>query len=111
MTIKWHTEFLNDLVEAEYLALPADMQARLLKISELIEQFGLENLGMPYVRHIQGKIWEMRAKGRSGISRALYVAVIGRRVVILRVFVKKTPQTPPTEIALALARLKEINNG
>lgn len=82
-----------------------------MKISELIEQFGLENLGMPYVRHIQGKIWEMRAKGRSGISRALYVAVIGRRVVILRVFVKKTPQTPPTEIALALARLKEINNG
>jgi phage-related protein len=82
-----------------------------MKISELIEQFGLENLGMPYVRHIQGKIWEMRAKGRSGISRALYVAVIGRRIVILRVFVKKTPQTPPTEIALALVRLKEINNG
>ena len=78
MTIKWQTEFLNDAVEAEFLTLPADMQARLLKISELIEQFGLENLGMPYLRHIQGKIWEMRAKGRSGISRALYLAVTGR---------------------------------
>ncbi len=111
MTIKWQTEFLNDMVEAEFLTLPADMQARLLKISELIEQFGLENLGMPYLRHIQGKIWEMRAKGHSGISRALYVTVTGRRVIILRVFVKKTPQTPPSEIALALDRIKEIDNG
>jgi phage-related protein len=111
MVTEWHTEFLNDQVEAEFLALPADMQARLLKISELIEQFGLENLGMPYLRHITGKIWEMRAKGRSGISRALYVTMTGKRVIILRIFVKKTPQTPPSEIALALERIKEIDNG
>lgn len=111
MSDKWQTEFLNNAVEAEFLALPADMQARLLKIAELIEQFGLENLGMPYLRHIQGKLWEMRAKGRSGISRALYVTVTGRRVIILRVFVKKTPQTPPSEITLALERIQEINNG
>jgi len=111
MIDKWQTEFLNDQVEAEFLSLPADMQARLLRITELIEQFGLENLGMPYLRHIQGKLWEMRAKGRSGISRALYVTVTGKRIVILRVFVKKTPQTPAPEIALALNRIKEIDNG
>lgn len=111
MISKWHTEFLNYQVEKEFLAIPADMQARLLKIAELIENFGLENLGMPYIRHIQGKIWEMRAKGRDGISRALYITASGRRVVIQRVFVKKTPQTPQAEIALALTRIKEIDNG
>jgi len=111
MISKWHSELLNNQVEKEFLAIPADMQARLLKITELIERFGLENLGMPYLRHIQGKIWEMRAKGRDGISRALYITASGRRVVILRVFVKKTPQTPQAEIALALNRIKEIANG
>ncbi len=111
MTVKWQTEFLNDTVEAEFLSLPPDMQARMLRITELIEQFGLENLGMPYLRHVQGKLWEMRAKGRSGISRALYVTVAGKRIVILRVFIKKTPQTPAHEIAMALNRIKEIDNG
>jgi phage-related protein len=111
MRNRWSTEFLNDQVEAEFLALPKDMQARLIKITELIEQFGLGNLGMPYLRHIQGKIWEMRARGRAGISRALYVTVTERRGVILRAFVKKTPQTPASEIALALERIKEIGHG
>ncbi len=87
------------------------MQARLVRIADLIESHGLENLGMPYVRHIQDKLWEMRAKGKSGIARSLYVAVTGKRVVILRVFIKKTRKIPPGEIALALSRVKEINHG
>jgi len=87
------------------------MQARLVPIADLIESHGLENLGMPYVRHIQDKLWEMRAKGKSGIVRSLYVAVAGKRVVILRVFIKKTKKTSPGEIALALSRVKEINHG
>ena len=50
----------------------------------------------------------MRLKGRDGIARALYITWIGRRVVVLRVFVKKTEKTPRREIELALARAKEI---
>ena len=46
------------------------------------------------MKHIEGRIWEMRLKGRSGISRALYVTAVGRRVVIVRVFAKKTEKTP-----------------
>jgi phage-related protein len=48
-------------------------------------------------------------KGRSGISRALYVTAIGRRVVILRAFIKKTEKTPRREIELALSRAKLIS--
>jgi phage-related protein len=50
----------------------------------------------------------MRRKGRDGISRALYVTASGRRVVVVRVFVKKTEKTPEREIRLALERAKEI---
>ena len=46
--------------------------------------------------------------GRDGIARALYVAVVGKRVVVLRAFVKKTQKTPHSEIELALKRAKEL---
>ena len=77
----------------------------------MIESYGLESLGMPYVSHLQDKLWEIRGRGKSGIARALYVAVVGRKVVILRVFVKKTQKTPSGEIILALSRMKEIDHG
>ena len=54
------------------------------------------------MKHIQGRLWEMRISGRSGIARAVYVTAIGKRVVIVRVFVKKTQQTRYREIELAL---------
>jgi phage-related protein len=111
MKTSWSVEFLNDAVEDDFLEIPKDLQARLVRITDLIEAHGLENLGMPYVRHLQDKLWEIRGKGKSGIARALYVAVVGRRVVVLRVFVKKTQKTPPGEIALALSRMKELNHG
>ena len=46
-------------------------------------------------------------KGRDGISRAIYVTSRGSRVVVVRVFVKKTQKTPRREIDLALKRAKE----
>ena len=107
----WTVEFLDDAVEAEFLSIPKDLQARLIRITDLIESHGLENLGMPYVRHLQDKLWEIRGKGRSGIARALYFTVVSRRVVILRVFVKKTQKTPLGEVTLALSRMKEIDHG
>ena len=48
-------------------------------------------------------------KGKDGISRAIYITARGRRVVVVRVFVKKTPKTPRHEIDLALQRTKELN--
>ena len=105
--MKWTVEFLNDLVEEEFRGLPMDMQACLLRIATLIRENGLERTGMPYVRHIQGKLWEMRGKGRDGIARSIYVTVSGRRVVIVRSFVKKTQQTPTEEIKIALKRARE----
>ena len=74
----------------------------------MIEEFGLERMREPHVKHLRGPLWEMRMRGRGGISRALYVAARGQRVVIVRAFVKKTQTTPNREIDLALSRAKEV---
>jgi phage-related protein len=104
----WTVETLNAAVDAELAALPEDMQARFFRIAELIAAFGLERVGKPHVDHIEGPLWEIRMKGADGIARALYVTAKGRRVVVVRVFVKKTQKTPRQEIELALKRAKDV---
>jgi phage-related protein len=84
------------------------MQARFLRLAERIAQIGLESLSEPHVKHLEGKLWELRLTRRDGIARALYVTAIGRRVVVVRAFVKKTPKTPRAKIELALKRAKEV---
>ena len=105
----WTVETLNDVVGEELAELPADMRARFVYISRLIEEFGLERVREPHIKHLRGPVWEMRMKGRDGISRALYVAAVGWRVVVVRVFIKKTQRTPNREIELALRRAREIS--
>ncbi|MGE0418985.1 MAG: type II toxin-antitoxin system RelE/ParE family toxin [Acetobacteraceae bacterium] len=104
----WIVETLNAAVDAEVNALPVDMRAHLVRISFMIQEFGLARVHEPHVKHLEGPLWEMRMRGRDGISRALYVAAKGHRVVIVRVFVKKTQKTPRREIDLALSRVKEV---
>jgi phage-related protein len=62
----------------------------------------------PHVKHLEGKLWELRLTGRDGIARALCVTALGRRVVVVRAFMKKTQKTPRAEIELALRRAEEI---
>jgi phage-related protein len=104
----WTVETLNETVDAELEELPADMRARLIRVSELIESVGLRNVKEPHVRHIRGQLWEIRLKGKAGIARALYITAREQRVVIVRAFIKKTEKTPTNEIDLALQRAKEL---
>jgi phage-related protein len=106
--MRWRVEFLDDGVEAELEALAVDIRASFLWISRLIESEGLHRLREPYVKHLDGPIWEMRMKGRDGIARAAYVTATGLRVVVVHVFPKKTQKTPRREIEIALKRAKEV---
>jgi len=81
---KWIVEFLNDTVEAEFDNLPPQVRAKTVQISKLIAEFGPADLSMPYIRHVQDKIWEIRTSH----GRCLYITATGRKVVILRCFVK-----------------------
>jgi phage-related protein len=106
--MSWTVEFLDKDVQALLDALPEDMQAHFRRIVEVIRLHGLERLHEPYVKHLEDKLWEMRLKGKSGIARAVYVTAIGRRVVVVHVFTKKTEKTPRHEIKIAHKRAKEV---
>ena len=101
----WHVA-LHPMAEPELHALPADMRARFIHIAELLEAFGPHNVGLPHVRPLERKLWEMRMQGRDGIARAVYAAVHERRLLVLHVFVKKTQATPRRTIETALKRLE-----
>jgi phage-related protein len=105
----WAVEILNEVVETELLELPADMQAAFARLVERIMAVGLERVREPHVKHVDGKLWEMRFNGRDGIARAIYVTASGRRIIILHAFVKKTQKIPRAALILALDRAKEID--
>ena len=84
------------------------MRARFVRISELISAVGLDRVGSPHVKHLGGPLWEMRMRGKDGTLRALYVTIREKRVVVVRVLIKKTRETPRREIDLALQRAKKI---
>lgn len=104
----WSVQFVSDEVVQEFKTLPADVRARFQRIFRLAEAHGLAALVMPLARPLDGPLWEMRAAGKDGIARGLYVAASGRRLVVLRFFAKKTQRTPRKELTLALERLKEV---
>ncbi len=100
------TVHLHEQAEAELLALPSYMQARFLRIAELLQDLGPQRVGLPHIRPLEGKLWEMRMQGRDGIARAVYAAIQGRRLLVLHVFVKKTQATPRSALETARRRLE-----
>lgn len=104
----WRVEYLDERSKSEVEALPSDAQASFARIVGMIVSSGLERMREPYVKHLDGKLWEMRLSGRDGIARSIYVTATGRRVVVLRSFVKKTQKTPPRELEIARERAKEV---
>ena len=106
----WIVELLDDRVREDLDLRPVEMKARFRRIVELIQGYGLNRVREPHVRHLEGSLWEMRMRGMDGISRAIYVTAKGHRVVVVRVFIKKTRKTPKREIDLALERTKEVTN-
>jgi phage-related protein len=108
LDMTWTVQFLDAEVENEVTVLPSDIQAKLFRIIDMIEQSGLLAMREPYAKHLEKSLWEMRMKGRDGIARAIYVTASGKRAVIVRVFRKKTQKTPRSEIQLALKRAEKV---
>lgn len=106
--MSWSVVFVNEAAQAELSDLPADMRAKFERIVMLMRQHGLDKVREPYVKHLEDKLWEMRLIGRGGIARAIYVTASGRRIVVLRTFVKKTEKTPKRDLELARERAKEV---
>ena len=105
--MRWAVLVLPAALE-EIADLPPGLAARLVRLLELISDHGLDQMREPHVKHLDGKLWELRAKAAEGIARGLYVTVTGRKVVVLHVFVKKSDKTPLRALDLARARMKEV---
>jgi phage-related protein len=101
--------FFNAKVQASIEAWPAGISASFVRIAEQMVISG-PNLGMPYTRPFGDGLFEIRAKGAEGIGRAFFCCIVGRRVIILHGFIKKTQTTPSKELEIARKRLKEINH-
>lgn len=109
MTKLYTIRYYDGLVQAEIFALPKTLQARYVALSRRMVASG-PNLGMPHTRALGSGLFELRLKGVEGIARVFYCVQIGRNIVMLHGFVKKTDKTPPTERKIAEDRLKEIKH-
>lgn len=104
----WKVGIVNEKVAAEIRTLPPDLKAAFLRVVELLEEFGPFELGMPHVKPLENKLWEMRLKGSDGIARGIYVTTTGRQLLVLHVFRKKTQKTPRRAIETAKRRMKGL---
>ncbi len=102
-------EYFHERVRDEVESWPVDVLADYARIVGLLGAHG-PNLKLPYSRAMGGGLFELRPRGRSGIGRAFYCFHLGRRVVILHAFIKKSQQTPDRELRRARSRLKELTN-
>ena len=103
----WTVEFLPEAIEEE-AELPLDMQANLGRMIKVIGERGLLDLPPGWIKPLGNKLWELRITGRDGIARAIYIAMKEQRLVIVRIFIKKTQKTPAHEIAIARRRAKDV---
>ena len=58
-------------------------------------------LDEPYTKHIKGKIRELRVDFANRKHRLFYFTFVGRTIILLHAFLKKTPKTPNNEIKRA----------
>jgi phage-related protein len=109
MPVKWTITYYNASVQAGILALHAGLLARFLRYADRMEVFG-PDLGMPHTRAMGGGLYELRLKAAEGIGRIFYCTIVGREMVILHQFIKKTDKTPTKELSTAKRRMKEIKD-
>ena len=101
--------YYSESVQEEILELPDSLAARYIVLTRRMVVLG-PNLGEPHTKAFGGGLFELRLKAAEGIARVFFCTLVGRRIVMLHGFVKKSGKTPPRERKIAEARLKEIKN-
>lgn len=107
--MKYTITYYSDAVKAEIDRLPLTLRVRYFSLADRMIETGA-NLGEPHTEAFGGGLFELRLKGAEGIARVFYCTMMGRRIVMLHSFVKKTQKTPPNERRIAETRLKEIKH-
>ena len=105
--IAWTIEYYSEDVRLEIAAMPVGIRAAYVRLTEMLQEFGLD-LRMPHSRAMGGGLFELRPRGKEGIARVFYCMMVGRRIVVLHSFIKKTQETPKRELDVARKRQKEV---
>jgi len=106
--MSWIIDYFSEDVRLEIDALPVGIRASYSRQTELLEEFGLE-LRMPHSRAMGGGLFELRPRGREGIARVFYCMMVGRKIIVLHSFIKKTNETPKRELEIARRRQREVS--
>ncbi len=101
--------YYSEAVQEAILALPDGLAARYIVLTRRMVALG-PNLGEPHTKAFGGGLFELRLKGAEGIARVFFCTLVGKRIVMLHGFVKKSGKTPLREKRIAEARLKEIQH-
>ena len=105
--MKWQIKYFNKNIEDDILNLPEGLLARYLRLTDLMLQFGA-NLGLPHTKAIKSGLFELRVKSKEGLARVFFCTKIGKKIVMLHSFIKKSQKTPKNEINIAKSRMKEV---
>lgn len=107
--MSWTITYFSESVQQEILNMPAGFLALYLRYTDRMEVFG-PDLGMPHTRAMGDGLFELRLKAAEGITRVFYCTMVGKKIMILHQFIKKTDKTPPRELETARRRMKEVKN-
>ncbi len=105
--MNWQIEYYSEALEENILNLPDGLLARYLKLTDLMLEFGA-NLGLPHTKSIDAGLFELRIKSKEGIARVFFCTKVGKKIVMLHSFIKKTQKIPKKELQIAKARMKEV---
>ena len=107
--MNWKVTFYSSALEEDILSLPAGFVARFVKYAERMEIYG-PDLGMPHTRAMGRGLFELRIKAAEGIARVFYCTLVGKRIVMLHQFTKKSEKTPRKELEIARRRMEEVKD-
>jgi phage-related protein len=107
--MNWTITYFTESVQDEILAMPAGFLGRYLRYSDRMEVLG-PDLGLPHTRAMGEGLFELQLKAAEGIARVFYCTLLGRKIVVLHQFIKKTDKTPHRELETARRRMMEVKN-
>jgi phage-related protein len=103
----WQIKYYNAKLEEKILNLPTGLLARYLRLTDLMLEYG-SNLGLPHTKPIEKGLFELRVKSKEGIARVFFCTKIGKKIIMLHSFIKKSQKTPKKEIKKAQKRMNEV---
>ncbi|MBI1763396.1 MAG: type II toxin-antitoxin system RelE/ParE family toxin [Acidobacteria bacterium] len=107
--MEYTIDYYSERVQEAIFALPDTLAARYVVLTRRMVAVG-PKLGQPHTEAFSDGLFELRLKGAEGIARVFFCTLVGRRIVMLHAFVKKTQKTPQRELDIARKRMKEVKH-